>query len=34
MAETMRIPMGTVKTYLHRAKFLLKQKILEKKNEL
>ncbi|MFQ6084199.1 MAG: RNA polymerase sigma factor [Candidatus Aminicenantia bacterium] len=34
IAETMKIPMGTVKTYLYRAKNLLKQKILEEKNEL
>ena len=34
IAEAMNIPVGTVKTYLHRAKKLLKQKILEEKNEL
>ncbi|MCP2519233.1 RNA polymerase sigma factor [Candidatus Aminicenantes bacterium AC-335-A11] len=34
IAEALKIPVGTVKTYLHRAKKLLKQKILEEKNEL
>lgn len=32
LGESMNIPVGTVKTYLHRAKSLLKQKILEEKN--
>ncbi|MCP2604863.1 RNA polymerase sigma factor [Candidatus Aminicenantes bacterium AH-873-B07] len=31
IAEAMNIPVGTVKTYIHRAKKLLKQKILEEK---
>ncbi|MFQ6070467.1 MAG: RNA polymerase sigma factor [Candidatus Aminicenantales bacterium] len=34
IAEAMKMPLGTVKTYLHRARNLLKQKIMEEGNGL